>query len=151
MTKFTNFCDEFELRKLSIIFLERLAWRELFLELLDKIRKLGFKNSWSSYFDLHEILQLIASETWNKNKDWTCSMVDSRILNHNQPDKFWTLFVTGIGCRLIDSFRNKSLINWVSWRISSNFNHRINFFIRPLIQCHRQNLNISKSCCSKKM
>lgn len=45
MTKFTNLFDALEeLRKLSIIFVEKLSCREALLE-FDKIRKLGLRNS----------------------------------------------------------------------------------------------------------
>ena len=53
---FTGFWDDEVVRKLSMIFEERLDERydELFvLEVFpDVIRKLGFRNSWNSYFDL---------------------------------------------------------------------------------------------------
>lgn len=51
LTKLTEFCDELELLKLDIIFLETLVSRELFFG-TDKIRKLGLRNSWRSYLDL---------------------------------------------------------------------------------------------------
>lgn len=58
VTKFTAGFEEFE-RKLSRIFLEKLVWTDIFgvswILFAELIRKLGFRNCWSSYFDLHEI------------------------------------------------------------------------------------------------
>lgn len=54
---FTILSDDEFVRKLSMIFLERLDVRkaEFFLEHFpDVIRKLDFRNSWSSYFDLNK-------------------------------------------------------------------------------------------------
>ena len=54
---YTGCCDDEFVRKLSINFLDRLDERyddELFVlgAFTDVIRKLGFRNSWCSYFDL---------------------------------------------------------------------------------------------------
>lgn len=43
--KHTVFSDELVVRKLSMIFLDKLVCREFCFEELDRIRKLGFKNS----------------------------------------------------------------------------------------------------------
>jgi hypothetical protein len=52
--KFTKFCETLGIWKLSKRFVDKLDLREEEEVFPDVIRKLGFKNSWSSYFDLWE-------------------------------------------------------------------------------------------------
>lgn len=65
--KHTEFSDELELRKVPIIFFDKLVSKaECFAEEPDEILRLGFKNSWSSYLDL----QRTYDDRWYTNKKW---------------------------------------------------------------------------------
>ena len=65
---FTGFWDDEVVRKLSMIFEERLDERYDELEVFpDVIRKLGFRNSWNSYFDL--IIKILRVMNINTTKN----------------------------------------------------------------------------------
>lgn len=136
---FTIFCDDEFVRKLSMIFLERLDVRkaEFFVEHFpDVIRKLGFRNSCSSYFALNKRFKDLSNSLYNSDR----FVLSQSYLFWILPNEPHTLVVTNIRSRLRACFGYKSFVNWISRRISSDFNHGINLLIWPIIKCHRQNL-----------
>ena len=113
--KFTNFC-EFELRKLSINFLEKDDWRGLFPEETEAIRKLGFKNSWSSYFDLHKNIKL---HKWPQRRPQLkpCNMVP--LMHGSNCHTCWSPLKLTIEVMVKKTNHEQNIIVW--WLVKSKY------------------------------